>query len=177
MEEANSSLPGIHIVAVLQWDRLRQISSWLLEGWIWWSLMALGNLSLLPLPLFLHLSQLRAADEKKKKSQSSCWIVKLNWESWYLCQFCCCCFVRPKTLCCRWYGKHNSWSKGLGEKSTFWQQEIVQVVEMRTTDTAYKWKHMLIDAAPFKACDQKKRQAGKEWKCAHFQLQETRQRN
>lgn len=44
-EEANSSLPGIHIVAALQRDRLRQISSWRLEGWIWWSHMASGNSS------------------------------------------------------------------------------------------------------------------------------------
>lgn len=33
-EEANSSLPGIHIVAALQWDGLRQISSRRRKGWI-----------------------------------------------------------------------------------------------------------------------------------------------
>lgn len=34
VEEANSSRPGVHIVAPLQWDRLRQISSRRLEGGI-----------------------------------------------------------------------------------------------------------------------------------------------
>lgn len=35
VEEAKSFQPGIHIVAALQWDRSRQISSWWEEGRIW----------------------------------------------------------------------------------------------------------------------------------------------
>lgn len=67
VEEANSSLPGIHIVAALQWDGLRQISSWRLEGWIWWSHKESGDSSL-PLSPSLHLSLLsRERDENRRK--------------------------------------------------------------------------------------------------------------
>lgn len=61
VEEENSTMPGIHIVAELQRDRLRQISSWRLKDWIWLSRLEEAY-SLLPLPLFLHVS-----DEEEHK--------------------------------------------------------------------------------------------------------------
>lgn len=71
-EEENSSLPGIHIVAALQRDRLRQISSRRLKDWIWLSCMEEGYslLPLLPLPLFLLLSDEGEAwnDEEESKN-------------------------------------------------------------------------------------------------------------
>ena len=59
--------PGVRIVAPLQWDGLRQISSWRIEGRIWWSHLASGAIHHpLSLPLFLHLCQGRGMRRERE---------------------------------------------------------------------------------------------------------------